>query len=219
MPFLQQYRHLPNKICIIILVIGMLSRTSNRLAYYLCNKHYIDPEDFEWCVFTIEKALLQLAFLSILLLLSIVTSSIIETLITVLVFFLMRRRLGGYHAARPSLCLFLSSIIILSCHTAIDVLLTIPSVVLRSITVLTMASGYLVRPSYPQKAMISQMDLQKNNEAKKRLIILLAGIQLFMAWIGDTVIAISILYGTLLAIISVILQLLMSKGGKNNEGS
>lgn len=202
-----------------MLVIGMLSKTSNRLAYYLCNKHYIDPEDLDWCVFTIEKSLLQLAFLSVLLLLSLVTSSIIETLVPVLVFCLLRRRLGGYHAARPSLCLLLSSIIIVSCHISIYLLLTIPPAVLRSITVLTMASGYLIRPSYPPKAMISQMDLKKNNESKKRLIILLAGIQLFMVWIGDTVVAISILYGTSMAIISVILQILMSKGGKKDEDS
>ena len=103
----------------------MLNRAAAKLSLFLYCKNYIDSGELEWCIYVTEKLILRIIFLTFTFTWVVLTASPVETLVSVSVFCFLRSKIGGYHAKHVTVCLLLSSLLVISCSPAVEALLEI----------------------------------------------------------------------------------------------
>lgn len=196
------------------MVMKVLNRAAKRLSLSLYYKNFISSEEFEWCIYVIEKLILRTIFLAFTFAWVALTSSPIETLVSVSVFCYLRSKIGGYHAKHVVVCLLLSSLFVISCSPAVEALSKIHQTAFLAINIAVMLIGYLIKPVYPSAAAVSEEDARKNNRTKRLLLLLILLIQALTELITFRLISVSLFYGVIMAITSVII---VKKEGSKNE--
>lgn len=192
----------------------MLNRAAAKLSLFLYCKNYIDSGELEWCIYVTEKLILRIIFLTFTFTWVVLTASPVETLVSVSVFCFLRSKIGGYHAKHVTVCLLLSSLLVISCSPAVEALLEIHQPTFWAINIAVMLIGYFIKPMYPSAAAVSEEDARKNNRTKRLLLLLILLIQALTELINLRLISVSLFYGVMMAITSVII---IKKEGSKNE--
>lgn len=213
-PFYCIFYTLPFKVLYLVSVIKMLNKAAQRLSLSLYDRNYISSDEIEWCIYVIEKLILQTIFLTLTFAWVAFTSSFIETLIPVSVFCYLRSKIGGYHAKHASICLLLSSLFVISCKLSVNALIEINPYIFWNSNLVVMSIGYILRPVYPSEAAVPVEDAEKNNISKKLLLALILLVQVLAELIKIRVISVCLFYGVIMAITSVII---LKKEGRKNE--
>lgn len=91
-----------------------MERMVERITLWLQEKHYIAPEQLEWCHYMLIQYLMSFLSLCLLLPISIVLVGVWGAVFYTATFRLLRQRTGGYHARTPHGCLFASLVVQIS---------------------------------------------------------------------------------------------------------
>lgn len=86
----------------------MIRQVADHLAEIFFERKWVDEELRDWCVYTLEKWLGVLLFFLSVTLWMLVSGRRLETPSFLVPFYLLRRRIGGYHTKKPSTCFFAS---------------------------------------------------------------------------------------------------------------
>ena len=99
-----------------------MKKISEKLTNKCIEAGLVEDYKKEWCRYIIEKQLLTIAGNCIIASAGIINGYLIETIIFMASFILMRERTGGYHAEHPCTCLAISLFIALSLPLGIKAL-------------------------------------------------------------------------------------------------
>lgn len=91
----------------------MLHKKAVAIANSCVSRGWVKDSELDWCVYAAEKWILFSAFLLLLLLWMCVSRKYIETLSFACTFYVLRSRMGGYHAKLPWLCITASIVIVI----------------------------------------------------------------------------------------------------------
>lgn len=194
----------------------MIRKSAERLSDVCCEHGWIDDEYWDWCVYALEKRISLLLFFSAVALWIIVSGLYVETAAFFVPFYLLRRRIGGWHAKSASACFFISIafvIIVSSFLGAWAMFLPIWSLIAMDIAAVIFA--IILRPEYPPQVNFSAQETDANYQRKNCLLLLIFVFQILSYILLDVRILAHSLCGVGLCVIAVLIQ--KQKGRQRNE--
>lgn len=93
----------------------MISKSAQRLAYFFVEKNVIRPEDKEVYAYGYEILISETINWLITIIIAVLTRSIAETVVYMLVFIHLRGAVGGFHAKSHLGCIVISTVVYLIC--------------------------------------------------------------------------------------------------------
>ena len=128
----------------------MMRQGAERLTEVFCKRNWVDEELRDWCIYTVEKWLGILIFFMAVTAWMLISGRYLETLYFLVPFYLLRRRIGGYHAKSQAMCFSLSiAIVILVSAFLGEWLLVLPEKLLFMLDAVAIALVLVVNPAYP----------------------------------------------------------------------
>ncbi len=180
-------------------------------------RNWISEDDKLWCAYAFEKKLLFFAFLLLLAPLTVMIGTLKETAIFVCAFYVLRRRIGGWHAPHAWLCQLLSMALVMAIELVIGpMLMEANAVLLGLIDSLVMIAGLIQSPVYPAQTHFDDDVIHANNVKKNQVLVCIIGLQCLLgAW--DSGIVVYSLLAVSTGILSVYIEKLVqySKRRKN----
>lgn len=142
----------------------MLQRVTERIAFFLVEKEVAGNEDIEWCIYLLQKWLLNIGVFTILFVVGCFLESPLEVLLYLSNLWILRRG-GGYHAQTPIRCLILS--------IAVEFLgFTIVSLANKYMIIFAILSFIILWLIYPGKQGLSEYELKQNKHYLRIIIVL-----------------------------------------------
>ena len=190
------------------------------LAIYLSNclvkRGWITENTINWCVYALEKRFNLLSTIVVLLAWMIISHLYIETLAFLVPFYLLRRRIGGWHAKSALFCFALSvGLVIFACAFLGKVLVDLPLFVLLAIDTIMILIVLFLQPEYPPQVRFSADEKAENYRIKNDLVALVSLIQCFTLVFFDRRILAYSLCAIVFCVTAVLVQKL--KGGFAHE--
>ena len=150
----------------------MLHKKAVAIANSCVSRGWVKDSELDWCVYAAEKWILFSAFLLLLLLWMCVSGKYIETLSFACTFYVLRSRMGGYHAKLPWLCITTSIVIVITITMLIGPLLShIPLLPSLIGSFLIYIVAYFTKPIYPPQASFTREAIVENNKKKNHDVI------------------------------------------------
>lgn len=170
----------------------MIHKSAESLADIFCNRGWIKEELQPWCIYALEKWLMVLLFFSIVLLWTLLSGLYVETTAFLIPFYLLRRRMGGYHAKRAYTCFFISISVVIIVSLFIGTwLLPFPIWIIIIADSTVVGTAIILRPAYPLQAHFTTSEEEANIQKKNDLLVLLYAFQLCSAFFGKRILAYS----------------------------
>ena len=186
----------------------MLHDKAAALAEICVNNKWIPVDERDWCVYAIEKWLLLTGFFMILFVWILISDSLFETVSFLVPFYVLRCRIGGFHAKKPSVCLAASTIIIVFATIYVGPFITgLKSWILLIICVSVNILGFFIKPVYPVQVKFSKDETQYNLVKKNRILAVELFVQVASIALNFHVVAVYTSMGTLVALLMVLLEL------------
>lgn len=175
------------------------------------SKQWIDAKDQNWCVYVIETKLLASFFSCVIIALAIILNALPQTIIFTLVFYHLRRRIGGYHAPNAWICQ-IASIGIVFCVALLigPALEQVPLLVIILANLIVLIFALIRQPVYPPQTQFDDIVVIANNRKKNIMLLLIATIQLVCGYFYPDVVVYSFL-GVLTGLVSVYIELLRQR--------
>ena len=200
----------------------MLHTYAIKITSLCIGKQWIDAEDRDWCIYTVEKWIMILLFFSAIIIWMVGSGKYIETIATVGSFYAIRRRAGGYHAPHPWICLLTSATIVIASTTLFcSTISRLPCGVFWGLNLAAVTIAIIVRPEYPPQANFSASEKRENTKRKNILLFFLLVCQLIVSVIYDmNMIVVGIFVGINIATLTVIIEKITSTRRKiyNEKG-
>lgn len=192
----------------------MMRQGAERLTEVFCKRNWVDEELRDWCIYTVEKWLGILPFFLAVTVWMLISGSYLETLYFLVPFYLLRRRIGGYHAKSQAMCFFMSIAIVIFISAFLgEWLLVLPEKQLFLLDAVAIALVLVVSPAYPPQLNFTEEE-KKENLVRKN--ILATGI--FLAQIfTDIVLGSSLISFSFCGICFVLITVLIQKNN-NKKG-
>ena len=193
----------------------------HRVAIFLTerfiSKRWIDARDQNWGIYVIETKLLASVFFCVIIALAIILNALPQTIIFTLVFYHLRRRIGGYHAPNAWICQ-IASIGIVYCVALLigPALEQVPLPVIIFVNLIVLIFALIRQPVYPPQTQFDDIVVVANNRKKNIMLLLIATIQLVCGYFYSNVVVYSFL-GVLTGLVSVYIELLRQKKEDHNE--
>ncbi len=173
-------------------------------------------ERLNWCVYALEKRLSLLILLSFLTIWMIFSHLYLETMSFLVPLYLLRRRIGGWHAKNAMVCFGLSvGIVIISSLLLGRMLSKLPPSALLALDVLLILFALFLQPEYPPQLSFTVEEKTENCKTKNRLLLFVLLIQCFSVVFLDNRILAHSFCAVIICVIAVLLQ--KQKGRYNNE--
>lgn len=197
----------------------MLHKKAVAIANSCVSRGWVKDSELDWCVYAAEKWILFSAFLLLLLLWMCVSGKYIEALSFACTFYVLRSRMGGYHAKLPWLCITTSIVIVITITMLIGPLLSrIPLLPSLIGSFLIYIVTYFTKPIYPPQANFTREAIVENNKKKNHLLIIVFLLQTSASLASLFNIGTYLFCGVLLTQILVSIEKARQhKGGKNYE--
>lgn len=185
----------------------MIQKIASNLTAYSIERQWIDPSKAQWCRYALEKRLGMMIFAAMCCLLAVVTAAWAELFSFVLVFYLFRQRLGGWHAKTFWSCQLISLGTLIAAVILIGPILeqADPSVLVGS-DALLIACTYFLKPVYPASAHFSQEVRAANTKRKNQMLLGLLLLQLMILKLSGFLFLIYSSLGLVIADLSVLFQ-------------
>ena len=172
------------------------------------SKQWIDTKDQNWCVYVIETKLLASFFSCVIIALAIILNALPQTIIFTLVFYHLRRRIGGYHAPNAWICQIASVFFVaLLIGPALE---QVPLLVIILANLIVLIFALIRQPVYPPQTQFDDVVVIANNRKKNIMLLLIATIQLVCGYFYPDVVVYSFL-GVLTGLVSVYIELLRQR--------
>ena len=185
----------------------MIRRLSYGLTNWFYKRKWIERQNYEWCLYVVEKKLLQISFLLILSLCCAISKQYLNTLVFIATFYLLRHRIGGWHALYPWQCILLTTIITFTVlYVVAPALMNINSLFIWSFDVLLIIAVLLTDPVYPPHLHFNQDVVYANYQKKNLIVICIAFIQVVSFIFGIVQILIFSFSGILISILLVLAE-------------
>lgn len=185
----------------------MIHALASRLADICVAHELINPKLHPFLLYKLELFLSTAFFSCVLILIAILSHTYIEIISFAATVFLLRRRMGGWHAPAPWLCQVLSILLIFVFVFVLGPLIDHlhPVIILVSSLVLDMFS-YFLKPSYPPQLHFTDEEIQANTKQSHSLLLLLASVQLVsFFWLDDRIVTYTFL-GLAVTVLTVLLE-------------
>lgn len=146
----------------------MLHTISSRITAYFVARNWVEESNAQWCLYVVEKKLLQVCFLLILLVCSILSGQFVNVWVFMLPLYLLRRRIGGWHAPYAWLCLSMTTAMTLLVLFLLGpALLHASAYAAWGLDLVVLAIAFLLPPVYPPQlhfeAEVVQANIRKKN--------------------------------------------------------
>ena len=196
----------------------MMRQGAERLTEIFCKRNWVDEELRDWCIYTVEKWLGILMFFMAVTIWMLISGKYLETLYFLVPFYLLRRRIGGYHAKSQAVCFFLSIAIVIFASAFLgEWLLVLPEKQLFLLDAVAIALVLVVSPAYPPQLNFTGEE-KKANLIRKN--ILAAGIfltQIFTEIMLDPCLLSFSFCGICFVLITVLIQKNNNKKGEREN--
>ena len=194
----------------------MIRKSAVWLSDVFCKRGWIELDSYDWCVYALEKRLGLLLLVVFLSLWMIISRLYIETMAFLVPLYLLRRRIGGWHAKSEVVCFSLSAgSAILSSSLLGRALSVLPPLFLLTLDAITMLFAIFLQPEYPSQLYFSEGEKAENGRIKNDLLFHLFLIQCFSLVSLDNRFLAHSFCAVFICVVSVLIQ--KQKGGVKNE--
>lgn len=184
----------------------MIRKSAVALSSAICKREWIKAENFEWCVYALEKWLGLFLFATTVILWMIISGLYFESLTFLVPFYLLRRRVGGVHAKRASVCFVISVDLVIFVSLFLgSVVMRLPTWLLIVINSGTMILGMTLRPAYPPQIDFTEEEKEANYQRKNLFLLFLMIIQHLSLFFNTKFVAYSFC-GVGVCVITVLIQ-------------
>ena len=193
-------------------VRNMIHNAAARLAKASCERGWIDEENYEWCIYALEKRISVLLYIAVVLLWAGISGLLIEALSFLLPFYLIRRRIGGCHARSAGACFTLSILLVVFISLFVaDISAYLPQVILILADAAAVITGLLIKPVYPPQAHFTSAEQLANNRRKNILLCTILLAQCISLCVHDLRIFTGSFCGVLFAVSTAVIQIKKNK--------
>lgn len=194
---------------------------AHKITLLAIRRRWLQADQYEWCMYTLVKCTGTILFFSVVVMASLLLRRFRETIVFVLVAYLLRRRIGGYHAKTALQCQLMSFGItgfntMIICPTIRHI---VPVDLILFISLSIAVVLLVTKPTYPEQLHFTEKIKEKNNTRKNAMI---GATVLFtlVSYIAMPELLPSILTGLLVVLIGVAVEInTLRHGGKENEGT
>ena len=192
----------------------MVHKLSCYLAEWFYQHEWIEESNYAWCIYVVEKKLLQICYLLILSVCFIVSKQYLNAFVFMATLYILRCRIGGWHAPYNWLCILLTTIIVL---TAIYVLapafMNANDVFIWFLDILLVMVAFLMDPVYPPQLHFNQEIVSANRRKKNLILMYIALMQIVSFGFGVEQILIFSFNGILVSVLLVFIEKFKQKYG------
>ena len=190
----------------------MIHKLSYDLTNWFYQRKWIERQNYEWCLYVVEKKLLQICFFFIVSFYCSISEQYLNTLIFISTFYFLRRRIGGWHALYPWQCILSTTAITFTVLYVVGPALTnINHFFLWTLDVLLIISALLIEPIYPPHLHFNQDILCANCRRKNLFVLFIFFAQIVFFHLGMVQILIFSFNGVLISILLVFAEKLKCK--------
>jgi accessory gene regulator protein AgrB len=152
----------------------MVQKFAIKLADFSVKQKWIEPGEVLWCSYAVQKWIGTLSFVCLCVGFAVVSGSEIPLLIFSIVFFMFRRRLGGWHANHFWICQLLSIGTVILIVTAIGPFFEqVDTRLLWIADIILVGCAFAGKPAYPKQVHFSYEDILGNMKRKNQLLLIL----------------------------------------------
>lgn len=186
------------------------------LSFCFAQRGWIKKEQINWCVYALEKRLSLLLLLSFLTIWMIFSQLYLETMSFLVPLYLLRRRIGGWHAKNAIVCFGLSvGIVIFSSSLLGRLISELPPFVLLAIDAIMILCALCLQPEYPPQLSFTEEEKAENCRIKNRLLLFVFLMQCFSLVFFDSRVLAHSFCAVVICVVAVLLQ--KQKGRDKNE--
>ena len=190
----------------------MIHNAAVRLARASCERGWIDEENYEWCIYALEKRISIFLYIAVVLLWAGISGLLIETSSFLLSFYLIRRRIGGCHARSAGVCFTLSILLVVFVSLFVDdIAAYMPQTILILADAAAVITGLLIKPVYPPQAHFTFAEQLANNRRKNVLLCIIILAQCISLCVHDLRVFTGSFCGILFAVFTAIIQITKNK--------
>lgn len=193
----------------------MVDRLSRHLATLCASRNIIDQQYVPHLQYKAEIVLRSSLFSLFLILIAFLLQKPLEVFTYSLTIYLVRRRMGGWHAPKPWICQLLSVGIVLLMTLLVGSLFTkIPRNIFFFPCLALDILSFFLSPAYPSQLHLTVQEEKANNKRKNAVLAFVALIQIlaFLSW--DYRIVIYTFLGLATTVITVLLEKICLKEGR-----
>lgn len=192
----------------------MLQKVSFRLTEWFYQHQWIEENNYTWCLYVVEKKLLQICFLLILSVCCILSKQYLNTLVFMATLYLVRGRIGGWHAPYAWLCILLTTVETLTVlYIAAPVLMDIKPFFTWALNLLLLLIALMTDPIYPPQLHFDQEVISANRRKKNLILVCIVLIQIVSFGLGMERILIFSFNGILVSMLLVFAEKFKQKYG------
>ena len=187
------------------------------LSSFLVKRGWVEKELLNWCVYALEKRLGLFFLLSFLTIWMIISHLYLETISFWVPLYLLRRRIGGWHAKNAIVCFGLSVGIVMISSSILGRLFSeLPTFVLLTIDAIMILFARCLQPEYPPQLSFTEEEKAENCRIKNRLLLFVFLMQCFSLVFFDSRILAHSFCAVIICVVAVLLQKTERKG-KNEK--
>ncbi len=145
---------------------------SQKISSFAIHRGWLQDDQYEWCVYVLMKHMGTALYLMIMIAVSILFRRLAQMLVFVFVTYLLRRRIGGWHAKTPLQCQIMSIAI-----TGLSVLVfcpmisrMVPRIAVLFISLIVAGFLFVIHPEYPEQLHFTEEIKAKNTVWKNILV-------------------------------------------------
>lgn len=142
------------------------------IAEACISRGWIEARKKSWCAYAVEKKLISLCFFLLMIPFAVALDVLLQAAVFSCVFYLLRRRYGGWHAPYAWLCQVISIALVLAVTLLVGpAIMQLPSLVVWGADAIVVAVAIIQPPVYPPQLHFDQK-IKLANTKKKNLVLL-----------------------------------------------
>ena len=156
----------------------MFHHLSNTIADICVSRNWIASERRQWCVYALETKIQAGLLFLVIMGIAILTGVLPQTSVYSLVFFLLRKRFGGWHAPNEWLCQLISiALVFFMVLLVVPMILNLSLIEIWILNGIAIALAVAIKPVYPLKVHFSYKIVLANQRIKNMLLICIVIVQ------------------------------------------
>lgn len=197
----------------------MYHNAARMLAAVCVERSWISEDQFDWCVYTFEKWILTFVQIILWVFIGLIAQEIVTIAVFAGTVFLLRRRIGGWHAPTAWLCQLLgTAIVFFSTYLIQKFANELPMVVHGVMALGADLCCVIFKPIYPRQLHFNESIIKENNKKKCSLLASFVLVQFWCLVLRRTTILAAINYGIIVSELALVIELFkQKKEGKQNE--
>lgn len=175
------------------------------------SRGWIKVQDKLWCAYAVEKKLISLCFFLLMIPFAVVLDVLLQAAVFSCVFYLLRRRYGGWHAPYAWLCQVISIALVLAATLFVGpAIIQLPSFAVWGMDAIVMAVAIIQPPVYPPQLHFDQ-EIKRANAKKKNFVLLVVLVLQLGVGIFVKAVLVYSLLAVLAGVISVYIEVLQQR--------